>query len=204
MPTIAVKVERFKSEIMNDVADRKRRIEAVADEKLAKDYEKKELEFLEEAYEIIQSGLKAIDREKSEVISKAHMENKVKLLAKRKEIIDTVFGRAKAEVEKFTQTEEYKKMLIEKIHKHMEYLGEGDYIIYLNYKDKELYNDIQTEFKDSKVFFERKNIEMLGGCKLHNTTSNVYLDDSIAKRFEQEEENFLQECGIEINDKVGD
>jgi hypothetical protein len=45
---------------------------------------------------------------------------------------------------------------------------------------------------------------MLGGCKLHNKSSNVYLDDSLAKRLEEEEEEFLQYCGIEIEEKVGD
>lgn len=204
MPTIAIKLDRFRAEIMNDVADKKRIIETRVHDKLEKEYENMELQYLEEAYEIIQSGLKAIDKEKNEVISKTQMENKVKLLAKRKAIIDEVFGSAKVQIEAYTKTEEYKTKLIEKIKGHLEYLGEGDYIIYLNYKDKGLYMDIQKEFPDHKVFMEKRYIEMLGGCKLHNTTTNVYLDDSIVKRLEQEEENFLQYCGIEIDEKVGD
>lgn len=204
MRTENVKLEHFKADIMNDVADKKRTIEERVNEKLKKDYEAKELQFLEEAYEIIQSGLKKIDREKNEVISKTQMENKVRLLNKRKSIIDNVFMKAREEIVKYTKTPEYKEKLIQKIKEHIELLGEGEYTIYLNYKDKDLYNEIQEIFKEHKVFIERKYIEMLGGCKLLNNTTNVYLDDSIAKRLEQEEEGFLQYCGIEIEDEVGD
>jgi len=204
MRTENIKLEHFKADIMNDVADKKRVIEERVDTKLKKEYETKELQFLEEAYNIIQSGLKQIDRQKNEVISKTQMENKVKLLHKRKTIIDNVFMKAREEIEKFTKTEEYKKDLIAKIKTHMEFLGEGDYTIYINYKDKALYRELQDLFPDANVFIERKYIEMLGGCKLLNNTTKVYLDDSIAKRLEEEEEGFLQYCGIEIKDEVGD
>jgi len=172
--------------------------------KLEKDYNAKELQFLEEAYEVIQSGLKDIDKEKNEVISKAHMENKVRLLAKRKEIIDQVFAMTKEKIEEYRLSDEYVAKLKEKIKSHMEFLGDGDYIIYLDYREKDRFHEFAKEFPQAKVFFEKKYIEMLGGCKLHNTTTNVYLDDSYAKRLEEEEENFLQYCGIDIEDKVGD
>ncbi len=204
MRTESVKLEHFKADIMNDVADKKRLIDERVNTKLKNDYDVKELQFLEEAYNIIQSGLKQIDREKNEVISKTQMENKVRLLNKRKSIIDQVFLKAREEIVKYTKTEAYKDELVKKITEHMKFLGDGEYTIYINYKDKDLYHFIQQTFKDANVVIERKYIEMLGGCKLLNTTTNVYLDDSIAKRLEEEEEGFLQYCGIEIEDEVGD
>lgn len=204
MKTEVLKLEHFKADIMREVSEMKRNIETQSREKLDKEFQEKELRYLEEAYTIIQQGLKKVDREKTEVISKTQMENKIKLLNKRKEIIDTVFKKAKEQILEYTKTEKYKTELLEKIRKHMEYIGPGDYIIYLNYKDKDLYSYVQNEFKDAKVFIERKYIEMLGGCKLHNKTTNVYLDDSLAKRLEEEQEEFLQYCGIEIEEKVGD
>ncbi len=204
MPTIAVKLERFRADIMRDVTEKKKAIETRVENKLAKEFEQLELQYLEDAYEIIQNGLKKIDKEKNEVISKTQMENKVKMLAKRKEIIDKAFNQARVKIEAYTKTEEYKRKLIQKIKEHMEFLGDGNYIIYINYKDKELYKELQEAFPDHKVFIEKKHIEMLGGCKLLNTTTNVYLDDSYEKRLEGEEENFLQQCGLEINEKVGD
>ncbi len=45
---------------------------------------------------------------------------------------------------------------------------------------------------------------MIGGSKLLNTSKNVFIDDSYAKHLEEERENFLQYCGIQIDDKVGD
>ncbi len=110
-----MKVEDFRADIMSDVSERKQNIERKLKEKLKRDYDEKELQFLEEAYDIIQDGLKKIEREKNEVISKTAMENKVRLLSKRKEIIDTVFKKAKDRILEYTKTEEYKKELVEKI-----------------------------------------------------------------------------------------
>ena len=146
MRTESVKLEHFKADIMNDVAEKKHIIEERVNEKLKKDYEEKELKYLAEAYNIIQSGLKNIDREKNEVISKTHMENKIKLLNKRKMIIDTVFLKAREEIEKYTKSEKYKNELVIKIKAHIEFLGDGVHTIYLNYKDKELYHFIQENF----------------------------------------------------------
>lgn len=204
MRTENIKLNHFRADIMTEVAEKKRTILEQAQKKFESEYEAKELQFLEEAYNIIQSGLKKIDREKIEVISKTEMENKVKLLHKRKEIIDRVFEKAKEKIDEYTKTEEYKTNLLAKIKEHMDYLGEGEYTIYLNYKDKDLYNLVQDTFKDANVMIEKKYIDMLGGCKLLNNTSKIYLDDTIAKRLEEEHEDFLQYCNIAIEDKVGE
>jgi len=204
MRTESIKLNHFKTDIMTEVAEKKRNIDEKAEKQFESEYEAKELQFLEEAYDIIQSGLKQIDQEKIEVISKTEMENKVKLLYKRKEIIDRVFEKAKEKIEEYTKTEEYKTELLEKIKANMEYVGEGNYTIYINYKDKHLYNLVQDTFKEANVIIERKYIDMIGGCKLLNNTSKIYVDDSISKRLEKEEEDFLQYCKIEIEEEVGD
>ncbi len=135
-----IKLEHFTSEIMSGVAEQKSQIEMEQDKRLKADYEAKELEYLESAYEIIQNGLKDIDREKNEVVSKTLMKNKVALLNGRKNIIDQVFEKATKRLEEHTKTEQYKDELTQAIDKQMEYMGEGDYIIYINYKDKDLYH----------------------------------------------------------------
>jgi vacuolar-type H+-ATPase subunit E/Vma4 len=198
------KLDRFSSYIMNDVADKKRLIDTRVDEKLAKDYDIKELQFLEEAYEIIQKGLKSIDREKNELISKTLMDNKIKLLNTRNEIIHEVFEKAKESLRQYTKTDGYKQSLIETINKHKDYMGEGEYTIFLNYSDKDLYHDVQECFKEDKVFFEPKSEDIIGGCRLLNTVSNMYIDDTLAKRLEMEEENFLMHCGLDIEEEVGE
>lgn len=199
-----VKLEHFTSEIMSGVAEQKSQIETEQDKRLKEDYEKKELEYLETAYEIIQTGLKDIDREKNELVSKTLMKNKVDLLNGRKNIIDKVFAQARKRLEAHTKTEAYKEELMGKINTQMDYMGQGEYIIYINYKDKELYRFIQEHYPNHQVFIERKHIEMVGGCKLLNKTKNLFIDDSYAKRLEEERADFLQYCGIQIDDKVGD
>ncbi len=199
-----IKLEHFTSEIMSGVAEQKSQIEMEQDKRLKADYEAKELEYLESAYEIIQNGLKDIDREKNEVVSKTLMKNKVALLNGRKNIIDQVFEKATKRLEEHTKTEQYKDELTQAIDKQMEYMGEGDYIIYINYKDKDLYHFLKEKYPKHQIHIEQKHIEMIGGSKLLNTSKNVFIDDSYAKHLEEERENFLQYCGIQIDDKVGD
>lgn len=198
------KIERFTSYIMSDVSDKKRVIETKVRDKLKKDYEEKELQYLEQAYDIIQTGLKQIDREKNELISKTLMENKVKLLNARNDIVEEVFDKATKKLQAYTKTEEYKKALIGKIADHKKFMGNGKYTIYINYGDKDLYNYLQEAFPEDKVFIERKNIELIGGCRLLNEESKMYVDDTLAKRLEEEKENFLMYCGIKIDEEVGD
>ena len=199
-----IKLEHFTSEIMSGVAEEKAKIELEQKRRLEADYEKKELEYLESAYSIIQNGLKDIDREKNAIISKTLMKNKVALLNGRKKIINRVFQKAIERLEARTKTEEYKEELVKKIDSLMEYMGEGKYVIYINYKDKNLYEFLQAKYPEHNVFIERKNIEMIGGCKLLNESKNVFVDASYAKRLEEEREDFLQYCEIQIDDKVGD
>ncbi len=198
------KLANFSVDVMTNVSRERKSIEDEVQARLKKDYDLKENLYLDQAYDLIQKGLKIVDREKGEVISKTSMENRIKLLNKRKEIIDTVIGKAIKRIEEYTKTYEYKQDLIVRINKHIDFMGEGKYIIYLNYKDKNLYQFIHDAFPFTKVFIEKRNIEMIGGVKVHNTSTNVYIDDSIIKRFEEEEENFVQYCGIEIEDEVGE
>lgn len=198
------KLANFSVDIMTDVSREREIIEKEVNERLRKEYDQKENQFLDQAYDMIQKGLKKVDREKDEVISKTLMENRVKLLNKRKTIVDQVMEKAKERIREYTKTDAYKQQLIVRIKKHIEFMGDGNYIIYLNYKDKDLYQFIHDAFPFSKVFIEKRNIEMIGGVKVHNTSTNVYIDDSIIKRFEEEEENFMQYCGIQIEDEVGE
>jgi vacuolar-type H+-ATPase subunit E/Vma4 len=198
------KLTNFSIDIMADVSLQREKIVAEVDERLKKDYDLKESQFLDQAYDLIQKGLKIVDKERNEVVSKTLMENRVKLLSKRKAIIDEVFEKAIQQIREFTKTEEYKLDLLDRIKRHLEFLGEGNFIIYINYKDKELYQFVHDAFPYTKVFIEKRYIEMYGGVKIHNTTTNVYIDDSIAKRLEEEEENFMHYCGIEIEDEVGE
>lgn len=197
-----LKLDKFNKIIMEDVQERKQSIDKQVHDKLAKDFEEKELQFLQEAYATIQSGLKQIDREKNELLSKTLMENKVLLLNKRQSIIHEVFSEARKRIKAYTDTEAYRDKLIEDIKKHLEFMGEGDYMIYINYEDKEWYDDLVAAFPGYTIHLEKKYVDMLGGVKVHNLTTNLFIDDSMQKQLEEEEENFLQECGIEVEEQI--
>lgn len=67
--------------------------------------EKKQDEFLEDAYRAIQSGVAKIRRTESEKVLRAENDMKKEILSRREEIINSVFSQAMEELSKFSESE---------------------------------------------------------------------------------------------------
>lgn len=199
-----IKLEHFNSEIMAGVTEKKKQIEEEQVQQLKEEYDAKELEYLESAYDIIQHGLKEIDREKNEIMSKTLMQNKVTLLNKRKEIIGTVFAKVEERLRAYTEEDAYKAGLVTCIQKRMEEMGGGEYTLFINNKDQRLCEFLQETFPQCRIEVEPKHMDSIGGVKLLNTTKNIFVDESYGKYLEEEREPFLQRCDIKINSKGGE
>lgn len=197
MRIVEEKLERFTNDIMSDVTAKRQEILQEVEKELEKKYKEKEMEYINESYEIIEDGLKKIDKEKNEIISKTIMDNRVKLLNKRSEIIDRIFDGVVEEIKEFTKSKEYYDYLVRMIKESINSLGEGEKVIYINYNDKQYLETLNKEFKNN-VILENKTIDMLGGCKVHNKNSNIFLDNSFSKKLKDQRDGFLQKCKLEI------
>lgn len=197
MRIIEEKLERFKNDIMVDVAAQKADLLAVFNHAYEEEFDRKETQYLTESYKIIQTGLKKIDKEKHEILSKAIIDNKMQLLNKRSFVIEGVFELAKKKLRAFAASEDYYEYLVEMIESNLKKIGSGEVEIYINDADEKFLEDLRKRFQ-CMFLLENKNIDMLGGCKLKNKTAGLFIDDSFAKRLEDQKDTFLQNCKIEI------
>ena len=104
MDKFDIKIGEFASIILDDVNKQSVEMNALTTLELEKEFEETELVFLQRAYSLIQDGLRKINREKSEIISKNKMENRIKLLNKRNEIVEHVFKDAENALKVFAKS----------------------------------------------------------------------------------------------------
>lgn len=201
MKIVEDKLDRFEGNLIADVEAEKKQILESANKKNFERFDKKETEILTTAYNTIQAGLKKIDKQRHEFISKAIMENKTLLLNKRAEVIDAVFQRAIQKINDFVKSEAYKQYLVDMIQENIQSIGDGELVIYINDQDSQ-YLDELNELFNNRVVLEKKNVELIGGCKILNQTKRLFLDDSFTKRIEDQKAIFLQTCKIQIDESV--
>ncbi|GMQ58415.1 hypothetical protein AN1V17_28100 [Vallitalea sediminicola] len=197
MRIVEEKIDKFAHDIMTDVSNQRKEIMEQMEKELDVIYEEKELAYLSKAYEIIQSGLKSIQKEKNEIISRSIMDSKRKILKAREEIIKGTFQDAEKKLEEFTQKKEYQQYLKNMIKEDVTKMGDGEILIYIDHTDEKYLSRLNEEF-DNKVNLEDKNKKMIGGCKIFNKTKNLYLDDSFYSKLYKQKETFLHNCNLEI------
>lgn len=197
MRIVEEKIDKFAHDIMTDVSQKRKAIMEDTEKELEAIYEEKELAYLSKAYEIIQNGLKNIQREKNEIISRSIMDSKRKILKAREDIIKDTFEDAEKKLMDFTQEEDYYDYLRKMIKEDMKQIGDGDILIYIADSNKKYLSALNKEFSN-KVTLEDKNTKMIGGCKIFNKTRNIFLDDSFYSKLYGQKETFLHNCNLEI------
>ncbi|MDA3846966.1 MAG: V-type ATP synthase subunit E [Vallitaleaceae bacterium] len=193
-----VKLEQFTNDIMTDVALKRQKILDGVDKQLDKEYKVQEKILYAKAYEIIQDGLKVVEREKQEMIAKTLMDNKVKLLHKRTLIIDDVFEEVRNRLRAFTNSKEYLDYLINLIDKNLKLLHEGDKEIVINYSDEKHLDTLKKKFK-YEISVERKQLDFIGGCKIIDKVHQLFIDGTFETLLMSKREAFLLDCKIAID-----
>jgi len=198
MSKIDEKLERFASDLMSDVGEERRVLIDELDDELRKYNEVKESEMLTNAYEIIQSALENIDQQKNESLSKIIMGNRTRLFEKRNEILDGLYSRTIDRIEAFKTTDAYKVMLLKKVAEAKEILEDGDIWVKLDYSDAELMDFIK-EKTGCSVELESKKVQLIGGCIIHNRTTQIIVDSTFSRRLHDAKADFVQQCKLEID-----
>lgn len=195
---IEEKLQRFSTDIMQEAKKKERHQLLLLDKQLNEEYEKQHEAYLNEAYELIQKGLKGVDKQKNERLSKCVMDNRMRLLQMRTQVIEDVFTKAEQRLSVFTQSPDYEALLVDRIKDALQKLDKGKITIYLRPADEPLISMLKVTFPAVRFELESKKIVMIGGCKAYNKTTKVFVDNTFAKALETAKEGFLQKCGIEI------
>ena len=197
MRIVEEKIDKFAQDIMTDVSKKRKAIMEQTEKELDAIYEEKELAYLSKAYELIQNGLKSIQREKNEIVSRAIMNSKREILKARENIIKNTFKNAEDKLKDFTLQDNYYDYLKKMIKDDKVEIGDGDIIIYISNTDDKHLNMLNKEF-NNQVILQDDDTEMIGGCKIFNKTKNIFLDDSFYSKLYGQKEEFLHNCNLEI------
>lgn len=197
MLSVEDKINRFSNTIINKAAKEKKEIVSRAEKNRDKVLKEKELEYLQKAYDTIQNGIRKFNNEKNEMISKAIMDGKRKLLNRREEISKEVFDMACEKLKAFQQTKEYEDYLVSLITDNLEAIGQGDVEIIVSKDDERLLPMLNEKF-NNKVSLNKAEENMIGGCILMNHTKNKYINYSLYERLMTLKEEFIQRSNIHI------
>lgn len=197
MEHVEDKLDHFSKMILQSATSkRNEKIETVEKEK-QKVLEKKELEFLEEAYHQIQDYLRKLRKKKNEIISRATMDGRRKLLNKREKIVKEIFQEVEEEILQFTKTPEYYAYLVESIKKNQQLINDEDVTIFISPTDEQYLEELNKKFQN-KVMVDEKEQDMLGGCKIVSKTKNIVVNDSLRQKLNQQRKQFLHDSKLEI------
>ena len=193
---IEKKLKIFEEAVMSEAKEKRSAIDEKYAQKKAEAIQKKENEVLEEAYNNIQKQKATLSRVKNETIAKALADSKRELILEREKIIASVFAGLYQRIDAYRSSEEYKTYLLHLVQKGIEEIGEGEVVVFLDEKDKDLLEYIQLQ---TKVKVEVDSMAIVGGCRILNNTKHIIIDHSLAEKISEEKEKFLQESGLGAN-----
>ena len=168
--------------------DAQKKLDAVRKEKT----EKKQDEFLEEAYRTIQSGVAKIRRAESEKVLRAENDMRREILKCREQIIDGVFLSVAEKLSEFTEGEGYAECFEKLLAQALCAAGDGKKTVYVTEKDLAL-------IKDSEIQVEAvKERSFIGGVRVLNSDKGIIADYSFGEAMLREKADFLQRSGLSI------
>ena len=106
------KLRRFTDESLGEAEATADKINAEVDAEEERRMDEGEHKILTEAYDRIQSELKSIRRDNSQILSREIMERRRELLLYREEIMHRVFDKAREKLIRFTESEGYRDYLV--------------------------------------------------------------------------------------------
>lgn len=117
----------------------------------------------------------------------------------RNELCEHVFDDARAEIKAFTETEDYKALLLKSVQEIANAFKNGDVEIFVRAADMPLAAEIEAAFASPCKITAGGDIE-LGGIKAIEHKTNCLADDTLDARLAQQRTWFLENSGLSIEE----
>lgn len=144
--------------------------------------EHKKKEFINEAQEIMRAGIREMERERLQIISKAKVEEKRIILEKRKQIFDEVRSESLEYAKSFIETDKYKELLRNDLQRARQEINISHELeIYLTKHDLERFEEevYKVFTRAIKLYVDN---EIIGGFVILDRGENAKFDMSILHR----------------------
>ena len=193
------KLKSFTEMALREAYRKKKEILDLTEVEIKNTLKNKEIELLEEAYRLMQTGTRQNRRELNESVSKALVDGKRRMFDKRRAIIEDVFKQVEKELEAYKMTTGYPVKLMNDIFKSFSIIGDSEYEIEVNKDEEDLFKKLITE---AKIPIEIKISEekLGGGFIMNGITKRIRMDYSFKTAEQEAREKFLEMCRIPIDD----
>lgn len=193
------KLKSFTEMALREAYRKKKEILDLTEDENKKTLKNKEIELLEEAYRLMQTGTRQNRRELNESVSKALVDGKRRMFDKRRAIIEDVFKQVIEKLEAYKMTTEYPIKLMNDIFVSFSILNDSEYEIEVNKEEEDLFKKLITE---AKIPIEIKISEedLGGGFIMNGITKRIRMDYSFKTAEQEAREKFLEMCRIPIDD----
>lgn len=140
-----------------------------------------------------------IQRKENEILSKAQIAARNKVMQHREGIESRVFDIARTKINRFVESENYYPWLIDTARAQIVLLADAaDLVLYINSKDKALKDSLSRELGVSvEVLSDDKDI--LGGVIVKSETRRMECSDTLAGRLDSVRSEFLNISGLKLN-----
>ena len=197
MPDIVSKTDNFLKAIEKYAAEQRSKIESEAEEFKSKELNKSEEDGLKEAYVLLQKKMLSINTGIARELSKAENASRKSTFAKRQEIEDKVFERAKEKLLEYAGTDKYIQKLLESTKTVSEKLTADDVTLYVCERDLKLKNKIISAF-GRKCDVQASNEIQIGGIMGISRTVGLLADETLDTKLQNQREWFCENSGLTI------
>ena len=197
MPDIVSKTDNFLKAIEKYAAEQRSKIESEAEEFKTKELNKAEEDGLKEAYVLLQKKMLSINTGIARELSKAENASRKSTFAKRQEIEDKVFERAKGKLLEYAGTDKYIQKLLESAKTVSEKLTADDVILYVCEKDLKLKDKIISAFGRNCTVQSSSEIQ-IGGIMGVSRTVGLLADETLDTKLQNQKEWFCENSGLTI------
>ena len=124
-------------------------------------------------------------------------ENTKKLVEKRDGYVDSIFSEAKAKLEAFVASNDYKDFLIKGVSEVSKEYQMEDCVLYVRSSDLSLKDELLKAYQLPITVEESQSIK-IGGFIIENKTTNVVVDESLDFALENQKDWFYKTSGLMI------
>jgi len=194
MARIEDKLAAFSSIVLNMANRQRDELNEQTQNEIDESVEKAEKEFKSSIKHEMEREVQKHEMENREKVLKLEAELKRKLLLKRENIIDEIFGEIQMKIDEFMKSEEYGGWLERKVRESISEIGGGDIIIRIMKKD-EKYADVLRDISGCSV--ELVGDKFTGGIKVYS--GNKFIDYSLKTIIADERAEFLQNTDLSVS-----
>lgn len=187
------KTNLFLNSINSDADALCRKIRSDVDRYASTELQKARALAHEQVKTVKQSEIDRLNEENNAGFSELEAQETKKLLDRRTQITDEVFGKAEKKLAEFTESEAYADFLKRSIAEIKIQLGENTTII-LRPEDKKY----EAELSELCAEIKYDSSIRLGGCRAENPEAGLLADDTFEARLIEERQRFYKTSGMTV------